>query len=403
MVLLPPWTRAPFLPFRQPAVILAVLGAAAILACASSSGLLFLSSAGAETLHRMLAAQCADAGFPTVRATNVVADPARGVPATTLPVEPIAVDDREVRAAMRGLGLAEPSRVLVSDQVPQVTAGGTSSSGLLFYRDGATGQITQVGRRIPGAGVWLPEQTATSLGVRPGATVALSATGVHSSSARVRVVGVYRDLFAEPIRPYWCAYATLFLYSSTGNDAYPPQPVIATDVATFERLREGYGGSSTDRWVSAADLSGVTLSQGRSIAAEQHEAYRRLGLPEPQGLVERTTGTGRMPELARRAQLTRDGLRGPVLPIALGGSILALLLVGAAGSYWADRRSREVRLLSSRGVGPGALAVKAVLELALPAVVGTVLGWLAARWLVAVLGPSPRLDRSAPWQAGLVA
>ncbi len=230
-MLLPPWTRAPFLPFRQPAVILAVLGAAAILACASSSGLLFLSSAGAETLHRMLAAHCADAGFPTVRATNVVADPARGVPATRLPVEPIAVDDREVRAAMRGLGLAEPSRVLVSDQVPQVTAGGTSSGGLLFYRDGATGQITRVGRRVPGAGVWLPEQTAASLGVRPGATVALSATGVHSSSARVRVVGVYRDLFAEPIRPYWCAYATLFLYSSTGNDAYPPQPVIATDVA----------------------------------------------------------------------------------------------------------------------------------------------------------------------------
>ena len=92
-----------------------------------------------------------------------------------------------------------------------------------------------------------------------------------------------------------------------------------------------------------------------------------------------------------------------MLPIALGGSILALLLVGAAGSYWADRRSREVRLLSSRGVGPGALALKAVLELALPAVVGTVLGWLAARWLVAALGPSPRLDRSAPWQAGLTA
>ena len=110
-----------------------------------------------------------------------------------------------------------------------------------------------------------------------------------------------------------------------------------------------------------------------------------------------------MPEFVERTALTRDGLRGPVLPIALGGSILALLLVGAAGSYWADRRSREVRLLSSRGVGPGALAVKAVLELALPAIAGTVLGWLAARWLVALLGPSPRLDAAAPWQAGLTA
>ncbi|HEY7100179.1 MAG TPA: FtsX-like permease family protein, partial [Mycobacteriales bacterium] len=397
VIFLPPWTRAPFLPFKQPAVILAVFGAALILACASSSGLLFLSSAAAETLHRMLATQCADAAFPTVRAANVVADPARRVPATSLPVEPVAVDDRQVRAAMRGLGLAEPSRVLISEQVPQVTAGSTSAGGLLFYRDGATGHLTQVGPRLPGAGVWLPAQTAASLGVRAGATVSLSASGAHGSSASVRVVGVYRDLFTEPVRPYWCAYATLYLYSSTGTDEYPAQPVITTDVATFERLREGYGGSSTDRWVSAADLSGVTLSQGESLAGKQHEAYRRLGLPEPEGLVERTTGTGQMPELAERAALTRDGLRGPVLPIALGGSILALLLVGAAGSYWADRRAREVRLLSSRGVGPAALALKAVLELAVPAVAGTVLGWLLARWLVALLGPSPLLDRAAPW------
>ena len=89
-----------------------------------------------------------------------------------------------------------------------------------------------------------------------------------------------------------------------------------------------------------------------------------------------------------------------MLPIALGGSILALLLVGAAGSYWADRRSREVRLLSSRGVGPGALALKAVLELALPAIVGTVLGWLTARWLVALLGPSPGWTERHPGRPG---
>jgi putative ABC transport system permease protein len=60
-------------------------------------------------------------------------------------------------------------------------------------------------------------------------------------------------------------------------------------------------------------------------------------------------------------------------------------------------------LLSSRGVGPAALALKAVLELALPAIVGTVLGWLLARWLVALLGPSPLIDKAAPWQAGLTA
>ena len=92
-----------------------------------------------------------------------------------------------------------------------------------------------------------------------------------------------------------------------------------------------------------------------------------------------------------------------MLPIALGGTLLALLLVGAAGSYWADRRYAEVRLLSARGVGPGPLAGKAVLELAGPAVVGTVLGWLLAGRLVTALGPSPDLDAGAPAQAALTA
>ncbi|MBA3524857.1 MAG: hypothetical protein H0T85_09970, partial [Geodermatophilaceae bacterium] len=112
---------------------------------------------------------------------------------------------------------------------------------------------------------------------------------------------------------------------------------------------------------------------------------------------------GLLPEMVERTTLIADGLRGPVIPIALGGSILALLLVAAAGSYWADRRLREVRLLSSRGVGPAALAMKAALELALPAIVGTVLGWLLARLLIRQIGPASYVDANAPWQAAATA
>jgi putative ABC transport system permease protein len=400
IIVLPPWTRAPLLPFRQPAVILAVLGAAAILACASSSAALFLSSASSESLRRLLAAQCAEAGFPTVRATGVVGDAARGVPASTLPIEARSVDDGAVRSAMRAQGLGDPARGLTSEQRPQVAAGALNLDGLLLYRDGATANVTRIGRSLPGPGVWLSRSYATRLGAGLGDSLRLTSDGDRGAGASVRVVGLYRDLFDEPARPYWCSYTTLFL--GFGDDP-PPPPMLATDVPTFERLRDGFGGSSIDLWVAPADLSAATLAQGRSIAERQEAAYRSLGLPLPAGLVERTSGTGQMPEFVKRTSLIRSGLRGPVLPIALGGSILALLLVGAAGSYWADRRAQEVRLLSSRGVGPAALALKAVLELAGPAVAGTVLGWLLARWLVAVLGPSPRVDSSAPWQAGLTA
>jgi len=396
VIFLPPWTRAPFLPFKQPAVILAVLGAALILACASSSGVLFLSSASSESLHRLLAVQCPDAGYPAVRATQVVPDPAGGPPGSQ------RVEDSTVRSAMTGAGLADPYRVRLGEQTTQVVRGAQTTGGRIFYRDGVTSQITPVGRTLSGPGIWLQAGMATRLNAPIGSRVSFSISG-EGQAAGFRVVGIYRNQDQEPVRPYWCSYTNLFQNPSYGNDSVPPPLVIATDANTFQAARDSYFGSSTDTWVSPAKTTDITLTQGRAIADKQAAAYTAAGVTPSQRLADLNSGSGQMPEFVERTSLTREGLRGPVLPIALGGSILALLLVGAAGSYWADRRSREVRLLSSRGVGPGALALKAVLELALPAIVGTVAGWLLARWLVALLGPSPLLDAAAPWQAAITA
>ena len=407
-IFLPPWTRAPFLPFRQPAVILAVLGAAAILACASASAALFLSSSSSESLRRILAQQCADAAFPTLRAPNVVGDVGAGAPAAPATAQLREIDDARGRAAMTGAGLADPYRVQVAEQSAPVTAGTQGAAGRLFYRDGFAGQVTPVGRTLPGPGVWLQAGMATRLSVSVGDRIALPSVlnpppPGAAAGGSARVVGVYRNLDEDTARPYWCSYGPLILNPSYGNDSAPPPLVMATDPATFAALRDGYGGSSADSWVSPVGLTDLTLSEARAIADRQSAAYAAAGVPEPVNFAERNSGTGQLPAFVDRTTAIRDGLRGPVLPIALGGSLLALLLVGAAGSYWADRRSREVRLLSSRGVGPAALALKAVLELVLPAAVGTVLGWLLARWLVAALGPSPVLDAAAPWQAGLTA
>jgi putative ABC transport system permease protein len=410
IILLPPWRRAPLLPFRQPAVILAVVGAAAILACASASAALFLSSASSESLRRIVAAECGDAADATVRVEQVGAGAQLGEPLNPPPPPgqapppsggPVADPDGKVRPAMTGAGLPDPARVRLGDQTPSMALGTQNQSFRMFYRDGALDQITPVGRPVGGSGVWLPQALATRIGARAGDQVTMTALAGQPASARV--VGVYRNLFDEPVRPYWCSYDTLFLNQSYGGDVVPPALVLTTDAATFGTLRDGYLGTSTDSWVSPVDTRDLTLSEGREIADRQSAAYRVAGVPEPTDFAVRNSGTGQLPEFVARTSLIRDGLRGPVLPIALGGSLLALLLVGAAGSYWADRRLREVRLLSSRGVGPGALALKAALELALPAVVGTVLGWALARWLVRTLGPSPLLDASAPLQAAVTA
>ncbi|HZB50106.1 MAG TPA: FtsX-like permease family protein, partial [Mycobacteriales bacterium] len=407
-ILLPPWTRAPLLPFRQPAVILAVVGAAAILACASASAALFLSSASSESLRRIVAAECPDAAYPSVRAEDIgyTVTPPTGLAGA--PPSPGRVDegradvDGPVRGAMTGVGLADPYRVQLSDQTTLLTYGTNNQVTRLFQRDGAVDQITPVGPKAAGSGVWIPESLATRLGARAGVTLRTSRAN-SSGTGTVRVVGVYRNLDSDVVRPYWCSYGGLFLNPSYGNDTYPPPLVIATDPGAFQQVRGAVLGSSTDTWVSPVDTGELTLSRARAIADQQHQAYAAADLPEPTDFAIRNSGTGQMPEFVARTTLIRDGLRGPVLPIALGGSLLALLLVGAAGSYWADRRASEVRLLSSRGVGPGALALKAALELALPALIGTVLGWLLARWLVTSLGPSPLLDASAPAQAALTA
>ena len=381
MLLLPPWRRAPLLPFGQPAVLLAVVAAAAILACAAASAPLFLSSASSAALQRLLGQQCASAGTAAVKRND--------------DADRLAELDRRVPAAMTGAGLAPPALSVLATNLYTVGAGTEvvqQPSSRLAYRAGAVDHITRLPGAVGGGGVWLPKYLGDRLGARPGGTVMVS--GVP-----VRLAGYYRNFYDEQLPAFWCQYGYLVQASETSNDVPSPW-VLATDPATFSRL---VGPSGADfEWVSPVDTAGETVSRARDVSDRQTAAYHAAGLPVPLDFARTDGGTGQLPTLADRADLIRSGLRGPVLPIALGGTLLALLLVGAAGSYWADRRYREVRLLSARGVGPGALAGKAVLELALPAVVGTVLGALLARWLVARLGPSPDLDPSAYRQAGVV-
>ncbi|MEN3356072.1 MAG: putative transport system permease protein [Mycobacteriales bacterium] len=383
--LLPPWSRAPLLAFRAPAVILAVLGAAAILACASSSAGLFLSSAGAEALHRMAAADCPDATYPTIQGYSE---------------EQLTPSVQEQgRGSMTGAGLPGPYQVLAPESPIRLTGRAASGSAPdaavnVFYRQDAVDHV-RVLSRGPARGLWLPDSLASSLGVRAGQQLRLG------KASTIPVAGVYRELSREPVQPYWCSYATLF--ANTGGSIVLRPLVLATDIGTVNAVQRAQLYGMTNYWVSPIDPTRLTLSSARALNDKQAAAYRAFGSSPPDDLASRLSGTGQLPVFTEQAGLIRSGLRAPVLPIALGGTLLALLLIGAAGSYWADRRAGEVRLLSARGVGPAALAGKAVAELAAPAAVGTLLGWLAAGWLVRSLGPSRYVDPGAPARALLVA
>ncbi|HKD98071.1 MAG TPA: FtsX-like permease family protein, partial [Micromonosporaceae bacterium] len=104
-----------------------------------------------------------------------------------------------------------------------------------------------------------------------------------------------------------------------------------------------------------------------------------------------------------RAKFTGSATIPGIAPITLAGVLIGLLMVAAAAVFWVLRRSRELTILSARGIGAGALGLKAVIE-ALPAlVIGAVAGWAAAVALVREAGPVSLITGGTPRIAAYLA
>ncbi len=230
--------------------------------------------------------------------------------------------------------------------------------------------------------MWVPDSYARAAGVGAGGTIDVG--GVPTP-----VAGTYTDLFDTVPDAFWCDWEPLFT-NATSADTPPPALLLAEDEQTVVDLAVGARGSLTSQAAVPAD--GSTLTTSRAAALDALTAQVVADLPFPD---DRKGSDPRLAEAVDRAELLESGLRGPVLPVAVAGALLALVLVAAAGSFWADRRATEVRLLAARGVGPLPLAGKAALELGLPALAGAAVGWAASRLLVGGLGPAPELDPGA--------
>ncbi|MCU1616847.1 MAG: rane protein of unknown function [Frankiales bacterium] len=383
---LPPWTRAPRLGLLSPAAVVAVLVTSAILACAVASAPLFLSSARSAALQQQLAPQCAEAGWPTTGAR-------------------VAPDAGTTAAQMSGYADRFPAAWAAegqrSDQILMIeTAAGRSGNpqhgipvddpsgrplaqpASMFWRPDALAHVHVV-EGSAASGAWLPESYARAANAHAGDRIVMAGTAVP-------VAGVYTDLFDTAYGSYWCAYTGLFLNPGS-SDVPPPALVLATDRQTLFAVAAAGRFFDVSQQVRI-DRGTLSVSSAHLLLGQQERAQRaavRRGDPA-RPIPNRTLG-----EAVSRASLIEQGLRGPVVPVAVAGGLLALVLVASAGSFWADRRANEVRLLAARGVGPVPLAGKAALELGLPALVGTVVGWAASRLLIAGVGPADDLDPSA--------
>ena len=208
MLLLPPWRRAPLLPFGQPAVILAVVAATAILACAAASAALFLSSASSASLQRLIGAECPGADEVELHVDRPRAE------STLTP---------RVGSRWPGSGCRSrrcrcwPGTHLLGDRFrPEPGADDLPDRGA-GQRHGSPA------RRAPGRVA--AEAAADRAGLRVGDRVPVGA-------ATVPVAGVFRNLFQEPPRPYWCSYRQL-IFNLANEDRDPPPLALASDPAVL--------------------------------------------------------------------------------------------------------------------------------------------------------------------------
>lgn len=277
-----------------------------------------------------------------------------------------------VSAAITAAGLPAPTVVGLSE----VKIAGQDVT--LYSRADSLEHVQRVAGG--GAGVWLPQTYATQARLQPGMPVRIG-------SATTRVAGIYRDLAPSAFVPlfalprYWCSWSELIVPTIFNQ----PPPFVLVDQTMF------FAASSTVdlTWYARVDIRRQTLPQSRASVAAMQRAFDSL----PAAKLYRQVGD--LPFLQAKAQRERDGLRGPVVPVAIAGMAVALALVGACGAFWALRRRREVTLLHFRGVGRVGIATKAALELSPGVVLGTVAGWLTGIALVTALGPANRLEPGA--------
>jgi len=362
-----PWRRAPLLLGRQPVVFLAVALAAAILAVAAASGVLFLSTIGTASFRAQQAGDCPEFSLPALRA-RVSADRL---------------------AALEPVGRASLANA-TSDPVYSVAIGSARVQDTrvnLFDYPGALDHVHRLTPAVGGPGAWIPDNFAEKINARPGDQV------TTADGKTIHVAGVYQSLAPDPyslsnLPRFFCAWHDLIVPKVLES---PTGPLFLVDQVTLAAVSAQPVDVS---WYGATAASSAlsSLERGPAEANTAAAAFRdRTGVPAdvPRDLASKV-------DEARRAQ---NGVGGSVVPITLSGVAIATLLVAGAGGFWATARAREIRLLVSRGVGPGALAGKAVLETAPAVLVGLIGGWCAAIGLVRSLGPTDVVPPGSPLRA----
>ena len=329
--------------------------------------------------------------------------------------------------AIPGVGTARVTTQSISTELhpkvffdpvgPVVSGGGGSEAVRLFGVDDPADHLVVTSRAADaGEGLWLPEPVARSTGVAAGDEVQVQVSGLPDAvPTTTRVLGTYavqpdgRTPQSPPGERLW---ADLGVEAFPGDALEPTRRanLAVADLATSAALAERTGDQLL--WSAQSRLTDPTPRLARfHRTADAVSLLRRLLTArseladDPVAL--RPSIVSGVEDLADRADLLSSAAQRGAAVTTRVGIALSLALVVAAAGYSMGRRRREVQLAAGTGRRPVSAGLLYAAELVPVAVVAGLLGWLAARGVVAVTvgtsSPTRSVLRSAGlWTAGAV-
>jgi putative ABC transport system permease protein len=310
---------------------------------------------------------------------------------------PIAESEPAIaRASSQTTTLGQPILTRPTPPVQIVTTGADTRKLLVrfLHRTGYEDNVEVLEQSDPG-GLWITDRGADYLGLMAGDDIEI--VDGRGNLVTIPVGTVYRDLNETPRTDYWCPVQDYFIPGPPHGDL--PPALVLIDANLFRELFPNlesppYGGV----WEFPVERADLTTQTAAAAIQQMEQMESDINQSLTSGFPRVVTIRTDLPFIVRRSAALGEVLRSSVVPIAAVAVVSALGLLAAAGSYWVDRRRTEVVLLITKGIGPGAIALKAAVEMAGAVVIGTVLGWLLALAAGPAVGPSPLIDSSTRWQ-----
>ena len=379
-----PWRAAPKAALSSPLTMI-VAAVTAMLACfLGTAAVLQASAAGGATAQYQADVACPDSYGPTFSKTTASAETAPAVIST-------------IRRQAAAHGYAPPVVGLYTPPLSTAINGVDGFQTVLAYRGDQTLnqlEMTQ-GSRAPG--LWLGNVLSGEQHFTPG--VPFSALGVPLPP----VTGVYRELSTPPPR-WWCSQQSVAVVNRLVNDPLD-SVVFATDQQTFDHVTTALQ-VPIFRYLSASFYEPVprTLSEATTLVERGKELVAAVQADlARQGLSDAIVAQVPFDRSAQIAAQARSNVAVSILPLAAISVLVGCASIATVALQWYQRRFAQLRLLSARGSGPGALGGLAVMELGLPIVAGGVVGAVLARLLLGVYGPPGGVDAQAVWTGAAVA